>query len=485
VRLYHFTTALLTDQIKRVGIWRGDVPLTPASQKGEESMAIPSGMGVNLTGDPDFNNQRWAAGASIDKLSVRVCVEIPDEQMEHLWKWDYMCKVMIDRYGEQPFRVPDWKDGIHWDKDGRMIRDEEGHPVVSKWQEDRTVTLADWYKGMNMDCDHSKWYVFDGEIRPEWITEISERQERSELRMTSDILTPSAAIAWLEQLCTEMIIDSPRIADISTMNEGRDKWSSNGIKSVAKTIGMANMYLWKSSLMANAGTGAEAFDGTAFDVLLPQSGVVFIPDRELSIKQQDIEGQTFDLEHITAMVLTPVSFRGGKFQMFDRDSEFMETRSGDPVADGNYVSGLIVHRPSHDPMNPDLPWVCRAIPMIAMGAPCIGWSSLIKALFMFMEQKIVAVDRHRPPRHERRRLKKERRPIWDIKVVSLRRYAPSQLQEAGVGGVDWQCQWTVSGHWRKQPTNDGVKVIWIDPYIKGPEDKPLRDPTKSLFSVRR
>lgn len=506
VRLYHFTTDKLTRQIRRVGIWRGDVPLTPASQKGEESMAIPSGMGVNLTGDADFNNQSWSKGASLDKTTVRVCVEIPDEEMEHLWKWDYMCKVMIDVHKEKLFRVPDWENGIHWDEHGRMVRDDEGHPVVSKWS-DRSVTLAQWYEGLNMDCDHTKWYVFDGEIRPEWITEIAERKPTPEeelfrkspaLAMANELMggslvgspkgkhamTPSGAIAWLEQLCTEMIFDSARIAEVSTTGDGRDQWSSDGIRSVSKTIAQANMYLWKSSLFASAGTGAEAFDYTPFDVQLPYAGVVFVPDVELNIRAgAEVGGVPFNLERIGAMVLTPVNFAGGKFQMFGADAEFLETRKGTPVPDGQYVSGLIVHRP--DRVETNWPWVCRAIPMIKMGESCAGWSSLIKALFMFMEQKIVAVERRRPPRAERRRLKKEHRPIWDLKIVSLRRYATPQLKEAGVGGVDWQCQWTVSGHWRKQPTNKGVKVIWIEPYIKGPEDKPLRDPTKSIFSVRR
>ena len=44
------------------------------------------------------------------------------------------------------------------------------------------------------------------------------------------------------------------------------------------------------------------------------------------------------------------------------------------------------------------------------------------------------------------------------------------------GHVEWSRRWFVRGHWRDQPYGPGMslrRLKWIDPYIKGPSDKPL------------
>lgn len=55
----------------------------------------------------------------------------------------------------------------------------------------------------------------------------------------------------------------------------------------------------------------------------------------------------------------------------------------------------------------------------------------------------------------------------------------------GARHVDWAWQWAVRGHWRDQPTKEGTKLIWIHPYIKGPEDKPLKPDAGRVFAVTR
>lgn len=48
-------------------------------------------------------------------------------------------------------------------------------------------------------------------------------------------------------------------------------------------------------------------------------------------------------------------------------------------------------------------------------------------------------------------------------------------EEAGDG--NYSHRWIVQGHWRNQPYKENGetvhKVIWIAPYVKGPDDKPL------------
>lgn len=64
-----------------------------------------------------------------------------------------------------------------------------------------------------------------------------------------------------------------------------------------------------------------------------------------------------------------------------------------------------------------------------------------------------------------------------VTVVKLRRLRESSDHEPGAGtGRDWQHRWIVGGHWRNQPFGPGRSLrrpVWIAPYVKGPEGKPL------------
>lgn len=75
-------------------------------------------------------------------------------------------------------------------------------------------------------------------------------------------------------------------------------------------------------------------------------------------------------------------------------------------------------------------------------------------------------------RGERRRAE---RALPGLRVLELATGASVQRSET-TGTVAWQRRWMVRGHWRLQPHGSGRtqrKPIWIDPYVKGPEDKPL------------
>ncbi len=107
----------------------------------------------------------------------------------------------------------------------------------------------------------------------------------------------------------------------------------------------------------------------------------------------------------------------------------------------------------------------------------------------FLEQRIVVADRRPPARPLRRRLERERyRGEATIGVIALRRreYASGDADATGQGR-DWQHQWIVSGHWRRQfyPASNAHKPRYIAPYLKGPVDKPLKAPDGSVFAVTR
>jgi len=75
-----------------------------------------------------------------------------------------------------------------------------------------------------------------------------------------------------------------------------------------------------------------------------------------------------------------------------------------------------------------------------------------------------------------------------IKVINLRRIEP-QSDAASVlsSPVDWSCRWIVDGHWRRQwhPSLNRHELTYIEPYIKGPEDRPLRITDGKVYSVSR
>ena len=112
----------------------------------------------------------------------------------------------------------------------------------------------------------------------------------------------------------------------------------------------------------------------------------------------------------------------------------------------------------------------------------------------WLQQKILGVSQFRADRGYRRRVETKRDisllPHDTIQCIQMRRqelvgYDPA----SGQGGtdVDWQFQWIVSGHWRNQylPSSGGHRLTWISPYLKGPDDKPLKPPTPTVYTARR
>jgi hypothetical protein len=103
---------------------------------------------------------------------------------------------------------------------------------------------------------------------------------------------------------------------------------------------------------------------------------------------------------------------------------------------------------------------------------------------LWIQQDVVATRDVSPTRGPRKRAERVRLEPT-VKVVELRK----RRYEAPPGtddhhAVEWSCSWVVRGHWRKQPVKEGIKLLWIDPYVKGDTEKPLKG-TDRIFVVRR
>lgn len=123
-------------------------------------------------------------------------------------------------------------------------------------------------------------------------------------------------------------------------------------------------------------------------------------------------------------------------------------------------------------------------------APTEKFLDVFLAALLFLRQKILVTAPASVPDQDAFRLRQRlRQPPSDrARIVYLRRrvYAESTCLGAEAQR-HYSCQWLVSGHWRQQPypSEGAVRPKWILPYVKGPSDKPLKAPTKTVYAVVR
>ena len=102
------------------------------------------------------------------------------------------------------------------------------------------------------------------------------------------------------------------------------------------------------------------------------------------------------------------------------------------------------------------------------------WWRILQSTFRLMQQRIAVKHIERPDRNQRRLAKSYGVKEPEVVVVRLRREA-SETGEPTGEEANYSHRFIVSGHWRNQPyPKEGIyRQIWISPYVKGPEDKPL------------
>jgi len=75
-----------------------------------------------------------------------------------------------------------------------------------------------------------------------------------------------------------------------------------------------------------------------------------------------------------------------------------------------------------------------------------------------------------------------------IQIIYLRRREQHPILSDGTHNpVDWSCQWLVHGHWRNQfhPSDNSHAPVFIQSYVKGPEDKPFKASQQSIYATVR
>jgi hypothetical protein len=110
-----------------------------------------------------------------------------------------------------------------------------------------------------------------------------------------------------------------------------------------------------------------------------------------------------------------------------------------------------------------------------------GAASLLLGCLAFLNSNYVEQVKQGLPRSMRRSKEFQDRPGgYETTVVQLRRRI-SEGAKGNQGGEarEWHHQWWVAGHIRAQwyPSEQAHKLIWIAPYLKGPDDKAILNKT--------
>jgi hypothetical protein len=100
-------------------------------------------------------------------------------------------------------------------------------------------------------------------------------------------------------------------------------------------------------------------------------------------------------------------------------------------------------------------------------------TSLIQTMWRIGSQLVPT--KARLPRQLRRDSQRKKRPVDDVTVITLRRGRQGQ-EEMETTGRRLTVRFVVRGHWRNQwyASLGEHRQIWIAPYVKGPDDVPLR-----------
>lgn len=110
------------------------------------------------------------------------------------------------------------------------------------------------------------------------------------------------------------------------------------------------------------------------------------------------------------------------------------------------------------------PWVSKVIHTLG-------------AAWILMQQPTVATTRRTRGRGAGVGGKKKPPKTSLVQVIELRRLAHKHSEEKGHATREYHTRWMVRGHWRQQRVGPGrryVRPVYVAPYIKGPEDAPLK-----------
>lgn len=157
------------------------------------------------------------------------------------------------------------------------------------------------------------------------------------------------------------------------------------------------------------------------------------------------------------------------------------SRSGLPVPEYRWVYRATTPYRNGDPMGPTKEFADKITEIGGSPAVSVTPSYVMHALMLMLQQppEIVTVSRREMSNKKQlKRLKAKNIPS-EVTVIDIRHKYRSMSASGSPVDREYSRRWLVVGHWRWQPMKDketGLPIrkrIWINPYIKGPEDKPF------------
>lgn len=122
-------------------------------------------------------------------------------------------------------------------------------------------------------------------------------------------------------------------------------------------------------------------------------------------------------------------------------------------------------------------------------------NALLGAFLLWVKQRQVIYTTRHADRGTRRRMessahKPQHEQEAEINLVELRArdYISREPKDGEESSIEYSCRWLVRAHWHKYHCGPGRTVIqskYVESYIKGPDDKPLKAPKPIVYAVTR
>ena len=270
-------------------------------------------------------------------------------------------------------------------------------------------------------------------------------------------------------------------------------------ETMVRMVEQAAIVFWRSDLWVAASSGAELFVGKCVDVdkLRPRVQL-WVPDLDLNLTHDN--AKEFGLKY--NRVLNSILLVGDLHERFPED---YPTKNNLATISFFYVAQPEMHalitgeheftaereqeiRDTKIPLT-DLVPTFRMSTFFDQPVNLTQEAALL-SMIDFMHQPYVSLEKHLQSRQVRRAADRKNQKLPDVRHVVLRRapgQRPGDEYHPAMRHIDWNCQWLVASHWRNQyyPSTGEHHPKFIQPYLKGPEDKPLKKPVSTIFSVER
>jgi hypothetical protein len=261
--------------------------------------------------------------------------------------------------------------------------------------------------------------------------------------------------------------------------EGVAEMKSKYIQLVISML-KADVFIWQKETWAAAGNNANVFIESAANNLIEFSNpmcwqfdfALKITDEDI-IKRLGLNGTCLVQQQFLFPFFESIRNKNAMLSCLVLCPDVNHLRNGQELQEG--VDEETAH-----------PYL-RFFNPLFFGEPVGNYFDTIARL-QYMTLKVARVDRQHLSNKVTRQYTRKGFYVPEVSVIRLRGVQSEERQKANrCGTVEYSCQWSVRGHWRQQyyPSKGRHQPVYVDEYIKGPEDKPLKEKAAVVYRVDR